>query len=462
MAITLIAKPEEISPAYNPLRFIMDSNNVNNEGFKYVFEVYDSTSTKIAEYKVLPNLVGYGELDLSKLLQGYVSYDFNPLSTGYVGTNSSFEYDLEVGEEYVTVINWTSNLVDNGGSVQIVATHAFQIGDQVSVDGGVDNPNITGLWTVTDISTTVNFTISAAWSLVDDATGNGSVRYADNRKTIDRGLYTTTQFVYNGAIPFANFNSYVDDEYLLDDANAKFLTSMPRQDMVITTDQDIWMHMLTNGNNTGRMVFTNDTGDVAYRLIPETGLTAFHQVAGDFTGLVFTTGSSPLVKPTTKYYDFYFYQGSIKSRTYRFYIDDRCKINDYEIAFVDRLGTVGSFAFQLREKLTGTVKKETYNQRINGKVVSNKWTYDSFDKGMKVINPSIEEVYELNTNWMNEDMAAYFTELVSSPQTWLKIGTAYYSCIVEDTGFEKERQKNRNLIRKTIRVKLSVQDRING
>jgi hypothetical protein len=126
------------------------------------------------------------------------------------------------------------------------------------------------------------------------------------------------------------------------------------------------------------------------------------------------------------------------------------------------LGTVGSFAFQLREKLTGTVKKETYNQRIDGKVVSTKWTYDSFDKGMKVINPSIEEVYELNTNWMNEDMAAYFTELVSSPQTWLKIGTAYYSCIVEDTGFEKERQKNRNLIRKTIRVKLSVQDRING
>jgi len=116
----------------------------------------------------------------------------------------------------------------------------------------------------------------------------------------------------------------------------------------------------------------------------------------------------------------------------------------------------------LRDKLTGTVTKDIYNQNIEGAVTSQEWGYDTMAQGSKVIYPRIKEVYELNTNWMTESMATYFTELVSSPNTWIKIDDEYYSCIVEDTGYEKERQKNRNLIRKTIKVYLSVQDRVNG
>ena len=63
---------------------------------------------------------------------------------------------------------------------------------------------------------------------------------------------------------------------------------------------------------------------------------------------------------------------------------------------------------------------------------------------------------------MSEQDASYFTELVSSPQTWIKIDSVYYSCIVEDTGYEKERQRNKTLIKKSIKVSLSVQDRVNG
>ena len=229
MAMTVIAKPERIAPAYNPLKYEYDSTNKNNEGFRYVFDIYNASAVKIAEYRVLPKpTTGYGEIDLSRLLQSYVSYDFDPTDANFTASNSVFEYDIDIGEEYVTVVNWTSNLVNNGGSVQIVATHAFQIGDQVVVEGGNDNPNITGLWTVTDISTTVNFTINASWSLVDDATGNGSVRYSDNRKTVTRSIETVNAFVFNGAVPFKDYSAYVVDDYLLDDANAKFLTSMPQ------------------------------------------------------------------------------------------------------------------------------------------------------------------------------------------------------------------------------------------
>ena len=82
MSQTTIASPQVFSPAYNPLKFIIDSTNKNNTGFKYIFSVYESgTSNKIGEYKMLPTYGdGYGEIDLSKLLQSQVTWDLNTLS----------------------------------------------------------------------------------------------------------------------------------------------------------------------------------------------------------------------------------------------------------------------------------------------------------------------------------------------------------------------------------------------
>jgi len=466
MATSLIAKPQPIAPAYNPLKFIYNSTNVNNDGFRYIFDIYEAgTATKIAEYRLLPNLSGYGEIDLSKLLQNYVSFDFDPTDTNFDPTNCYYEYDVKVGEEYVAEVNWTANLTDNGGFVKITATHSFQVGDTVNVDGGVDNPSITGVWTVTAISTTVDFTISAPWSFVDDATGNGSVRYADNRKSVTRDIITSTgNYVFNGAIPFKDYRTYVDDDYILDDSSAKFVTSLPTE-FHITPSQDIWLNLMINSDNTGVLYFINDGGDILARQVNETNLLAMHQVAGDLSALSVISGTAPLVKTDTQYYDVYYSPSAVGTKhsvTYRFYIDNRCKINDYEILFMDRMGSLGSFSFQLRDKLTGTVKKEVYNQDIQGSVVSSEWTYDSYERGQRAVYSSIEEIYELNTNWMTEEMASYFTELVSSPNTWIKIDGTYYGCVVTDTGYEKERGKNRNLIRKTLRVKLSVQDRVNG
>ncbi len=55
MAITTIYEPQDITPAYNPMKFLYDSTNKNNLGFKYIFDVYQSgTSNKIAEYRVYP------------------------------------------------------------------------------------------------------------------------------------------------------------------------------------------------------------------------------------------------------------------------------------------------------------------------------------------------------------------------------------------------------------------------
>ena len=134
MAQTLIALPQRISPAYNPLKFIVDSTNKNKTGFKYIFDVYAAgTATKIGEYKVLPIFgTGYGEQDLSKLLRNKVSWDLDTLSsTFYAALNSFYLYDVKIGEEYVAEYSYTSSMTNESGNVQINVTNTFASGDQV-------------------------------------------------------------------------------------------------------------------------------------------------------------------------------------------------------------------------------------------------------------------------------------------------------------------------------------------
>jgi len=380
MAMTLIAAPQDFTPAYNPCKFIFNSTNKNLEGFRYIFDVYESvTATKIAEYRVLPTYgTGYGEVDLSKLLSSKVSVDFIPFNYSESDTpNTRYKYDVEVGEEYIVTYNYTSSLVNNGGNVKITPTtaHTFQVGDQVVVDAGT-NLLITGLWTVLAITGTTDFTISALWSNVTDATEDGTVTYADKRKTVTRDIeQELKKYVFNGALPWAAFNQYDLNTYLLDDTYKLFLTSCSYRDgLNITPTQEVWFNGFNNGV-TGRVVFNNSNGDSFYYDVTNTEITTQLCVASPNLNLTVISGSLPLIKDDTTEYNFYFIDDSAppNSQTYTFTIDQRCAINPFHLVFLDRMGSWGSFAFQLRYTENGTAVKQSFNKVVEGYVSGTEW-----------------------------------------------------------------------------------------
>jgi hypothetical protein len=146
---------------------------------------------------------------------------------------------------------------------------------------------------------------------------------------------------------------------------------------------------------------------------------------------------------------------------------------EYSIIFLDRFGSWGSFAFTGRYYEKGNVTREQYNQDVAGYIDSNEWTYDLTDRGYINSYVSVENTIDLNTNWMNEQMAQYFTELVSSPYTYFKISnydescdipasTEYVSCNIVTSTFEKFKQRNKNLIKQSITIKLANNDMVNG
>jgi len=488
MAISLIAKAYPLMPAYNPVKFIYNSTNVNIQGFKYIFDIYESgTANKIAEYRVLPTFsTGYGEIDLSKLLQAKVSYDLELTNTTvYDATDSHYKYDVAVGEEYLTTTSYTANLTNNGGNVQINVVNTFVAGDQIVItqaDGGVANPNLEGLFTVLSVGPGY-LVVSSPWSLVTDPTINGDITYADGRKTINRALrQDKNNYVFNGAIRWVEWPAYDYQDYLLNNVTDKLLTTLPTDGYYATLAQDLWMDAVNNtpGGGPHRMVFENNLGDILDKNVAATDHVVGISVGPNNHGATnVVAGSAPLIKPGTEWYDFYYEHAGVQSsQKYRVYLDRRVRDIEYHILFLDRMGSWGSFAFTGRYYEKGNVTREQFNRDVQGYVQGgspfNHWSYNTQDKGYVNSYISTDTTIDLNTNWMTEEMAQYFSELISSPETYIKKAiyddedceqpqsTEYISCNILTSSYELFKKRNKNLIRQSITIKYANNDLVNG
>jgi hypothetical protein len=314
--------------------------------------------------------------------------------------------------------------------------------------------------------------------LVTNAAINGDITYADGRKTVTRDIITDlNNYVFNGALPWTQWPSWIDSNYFLTSASDKFLTSCPTREFYSTLSQDLWMNAVYEAAGTGthKIIFTNDGAETF-----EKTLSASDYITGNAVGpnnlgtLTVVSGSLPLIKPTTQSYEYYYeYNGTQVTQSYRVNIDRRTQMQEYSIIFLDRYGSWGSFAFTGRAYQKGTVQREQYNMDVQGKIASSQWTYDLIDRGYVNSYVTVEETIDLNTDWMTEDMATYFTELISSPYTYFKISnydescdiaesTEYVSCNIVTSSYEYYKQRNKNLIKQSITIKLANNDMVNG
>lgn len=470
MAQNTIIEPKDYAPAWNPQNYVIDSTNSAETGFRYIFDVYPAGSgTKLAEYRVAPRIDdSYGEIDISRLLASQCSPTKDFSTTSFYSDSGYYEYDIKVGEEYNVEYAYTG-FTDSGGFVQLTGAtgHPFTTGDQVNVTETVStNPLLDGLHTVTATgATTITLDIVYA-DLQSPSSTAGIVIYADNRKSITRDITTFSgKVVFNAAVPWADYNSFDYAKYQLTSSSRLFVTNQPNP-FNATPDQDIDFLIFNNKQASTRyMYYENSDGDILRKDVTNASeeFTFVPSGPNNSGTLTVVSGTLPLVKSTTEWYDVYYHDGvSQLSDKYRITIDNRCKIEDFEIKFMDRLNSWSSFSFSLKALEKGTITRESYNQNIQGSASGGFWTYNSYDKGQTHLSVEVDKEYTLNSNWMTQEENEYFEELLTSPETYIKIDSTYYACMVNDTSFETVRQRGRTLIRKTINVTLANKDSING
>lgn len=456
MALNFLSIPETLTPAYNSIEFTFSGTNYTKVGYRYVVDVYNTnTNTKISRLQIAPQLDGSGKIDISRIISNYVDVDFTGnTSTLANASNTYFNYYVSLGETY-KADNWSfSSATNNGGFVKLngLSAHTFIVDDQLIISS---NSDFSGFYKVKSFSGNT-VTINKSYVLG----GIGEANYADGRKIIVSGVSTSSGYTaFNGAKSFDDFITYSGNDYTLSltSTTKQLLTNLP-SNFYATKTQDILLNAYINktGGYEYFMLAIDNLGNPTSAISSVNGT---NKAVSQFNiGYDIFYNPEPVIPIT--YYDVYLFRSigftfEQMSKPYRVYVDNRCKINDYEVAFMDRMGSIGSFAFQLRSNESGNITRTQYKAQVPS-------SYTTEDRGTKNIFIGVEKEFTFNTNWMTDEMSVYFEELLTSPYQWVKLDDGqYHACVVTETAFEIERQKNKNLIRKTVTIKLANNSSIN-
>lgn len=470
MAITVIANPYNFFPAYNQMRFIVDSNNKNQPAFEYMVQVFPKgLTTPIATYAIKPRFGdGYGNIDLSKLLSSKVSSEIeNAGSTAYFNSiNSYYEYDVKFGERYIQSVSYISNLTNSSGKVRINATNSFTAGSQVFIqqaDGGVANPQLEGYQTVISVGVGY-FVVNVAFSTITNAGVDGSVRYADNRRVTNLNIASKlNNIVFNGVFNEVGINSYNPATYDLNGVNDLPLTVLPETGFVISKSAPLLVNFRTQGSSSGSIRFENSDGDLfEYALFGTQEITTINLGTFNLPTLTAITGTLPLVKPTTKWYDFYYYESGQKSRKTRVELLQSCEIEPYSILFVDKLGSIIPLPFTLKSKESMEVRKETYNREQQGTVSGSMWRNKVIEGGITAVNMSQSKKITLEAPYVNDEMSELYYQMHASPRLLLFDGTYFHPVTLDTTNVTKQRWLVDRKNRYTITVSFSNNELVNG
>lgn len=480
--ISVTGSPQDLQPGYNPSVWWFKSSSVGQPGYRFYIEVYNTASTLLATYRLAPEpSTNLGVLDVTRLLRNFLSSDYNTSSV-QLTPNSWKGYFLKCYDEYSIPTSYT-DFVQLGATditALAVASHPYVVGDQITISqaAGYAYPVLQGVHTVVAGTTPTRIALDVSWGLVSAHTGThtGTTIFSDNRKTLTFQMTSSTLYVFNGSVPFVDFATWSSTAYkmIAPSHSTKFLTSMPRKNFYIYETQDIRLNFsnfllgniknldIKNSNGEhyimggpGIPVVTNEAV-IGVNCGPSS-LTAINNVS-TFTGSTF-----PVVKPDTEWYTVQVFStgGSAVGEIIKINIDRRCRIWDWEILFMDRMGSMLSYSFQLRGDLTTNNDKSTF-KKLAGGLVSNTYSYNTKDVGESTYNVNYNETRQLNTNWMDDDMSIYFQELVSSPVTYLKLESGtYVSVIVTNKSMVEQRQKNKRMVKYTIDVKFSNNQNIN-
>lgn len=121
MITSVISSPTIWSPAYNPIIWMVDSDQVGQFKFKYVFDVFIAGATAGIRYKVPPNPSGVGIIDVSSIVQTELTINENlPMLSAYpfyLGTGMATEVYILAGEEYSLTATGTPIIYDGFGFV---------------------------------------------------------------------------------------------------------------------------------------------------------------------------------------------------------------------------------------------------------------------------------------------------------------------------------------------------------
>ena len=130
MSLTIVQSPSTNTPAYNDINYVVQesaSGTYLSPNFKFIADVYNG-STRLARLKapIYPNSTNKGVFNIGRLIENYVSYDWNVNDTTASGCpNSVFFHTVKFGYEYSTGVN--SEIISATGLANATGMGAYNM-----------------------------------------------------------------------------------------------------------------------------------------------------------------------------------------------------------------------------------------------------------------------------------------------------------------------------------------------
>jgi len=523
MAITQEIIPQEIMPAYNENIFAVKSSNVSQERFNYVFDLYDYQNSFLSRIKMPPRPDGYCVFDSHRIMENYVSYDFDPNATGYTqNPNSYCVYKIYFGESYVHYWDVYDDIWWNGqvGFYSTSEKHNFSVGDKVlysRTDPTVTaNTNYIGVHTITNVISDYQIVIDMAWGeSTVPGTNAGTLVLFNKETTTFSGISSTNNFIYqiNAVKEFEEFNQWNFEDYNINttqNTTKKLLTTIPTSGVEVRRTDKFWLSFMSNqtyGSSTGIIKTYDASGTLLgkyktynqYGSLVKTqerfvkiGIGPAQLNSFDSSNTWVMSGSLPILTDNVKSYSFNFgsynySQAPDTSQTYTFDIDDECALwSTVRLVFLDRMGSFVGYNFRGGSKNDTSIERTNYRKgygtysiptavdtlyskypspdaQFVGTRSSTRgtWGYNSQDRGLSTISTDIDEYVTVYSSWESQEIGDWLAELATSPVVYQQLEDGTFKAVtIEDMQIEVQKRENGDLIGYEFRFKYSNKNNV--
>lgn len=385
--ITVLSSPADFASLHDDLWFVVSSDNVTEENFKYVFDVYVSGQL-VARTKTNPapsaeNL--YGLFNASPIVRNYVTNYFEPSGTSVLqASNDGIKIDYAIG-----------------------------YGEEVS---GVLTPSISeSLYTGYNFYPPLFFdgilTLGNGGDLIlSDQYDNLLISNYVNDWLTDRDIQNV-DLIYGKRL----FITYFSDGYF-------------------GIDNILIQKINEDGSDNGAEVSGGIVNIPGQFNLLDLSAAAINE----YIGSEVITESDYGYKVRLKFADFTTNPVIIRQVCY-----DRT--NPVNIHFLNRLGGWDTFGFNLINKRSTNFERKSFRRaayQLSGSQMTNSDSYNRFNEGK--INFSIQHTdsYKLISDYISEQDYHWLAQLLGSPLVYLEVQGAYFPITITDNNYEYKLAKS--------------------
>ena len=430
MAITIQEKPYSATKVGQKLIYRVTSTNVANDGFKFVFKIYEGTTNLISTIYVqpTPEATPQGVLDLSPILkhrmEAKLDLDTADVSVDFQeNTYPYYLYKITVQEGYIVAGVFTIN------ATTLTEYHYLLPCSYSHMDGYKPNPdNRYGL----DGSTKL---------LMGDRTSSTHLP-----RVYPVGLSASSSRVF---IPIRSNN--LDSGYLY--YITDYSDTLSDKDSGISTETAIRMKLVpSGGGNIFETVVVGNNGIVKIPAYPKTLETT-------------TTLLNPADYPNFKYYSLMVTNdtGTTQlSAEYIFYpYDEPCIYDNVRLAWWSPVsGGFDYFNFDKKNEQSIEVERKRVQRVVgNYSTASGGFSYDTADRGLMEGDIETRTYLTMTSDYIRENEFALLKNMIRSKSVYIiNDDASILPVVIEENGFTSRRTRDGKLYQLTIKVRYSNED----